>query len=346
PTITNSKIEVEVPKRNDGNLGLGTFAVVGNPFMSSISYSSFALNNTGLNLTGYYAWDGTAKVFGTGLDAIAPLQGFVIYNSTGGDVTDELDKFTLTFPIGLATGSGLGTLKSAQETAQMTVSASNSAGTARTIILNKDNGGTVFNGIVDLPKLMSSINTLPDLYTLKPSTTGSSVALGINVVNTNSITIPLAIHTSYTGAITLSFSGMDAWDAVVSLCENGVPVADLTGKASCDYTFDYAPTLVDGKPVANESRFSISLSPAVTTDAAGTAAAAPVAVYSRDGAIHAISSAANPIVSVSVYTLQGALVSTAAVNAPVYTAKAPQGVCIVKVVTGQGAQTVKLVISD
>ncbi|MDR2474841.1 MAG: PKD domain-containing protein, partial [Bacteroidales bacterium] len=74
-TLPKSDVSVTIPTGNDNIGGTGIFTVVGNPFMSSINYSSFATANTaaGINSSGYYVWDGAGKKFDFGLGAIAPL---------------------------------------------------------------------------------------------------------------------------------------------------------------------------------------------------------------------------------------------------------------------------------
>jgi hypothetical protein len=338
--LVDTSLTKEYDNGNDEIDGTtGAFAVAGNPFMSTISYDDLQDENSGvINASGYYVWDGTASSNGAFVlqevsesdeDLIAPLQGFVVFGNATGD-----NKFSLTFDPATLAGSGGGVLKSSSSPAKLTVSASNGTASTRAVILNKENGGTTFNSNVDLPKLMSGASDVPEIYTLKQTAAGKSVALGINVVNTDNIVIPLGISTS-TDNIKLTFSGMDTYNAVVTLYDRS-QVIDLTGQETAEYTLNnYQPS--------GDNSLYISLSPRSTTEAAAADASA-VTVYSSNGAIYALSTAANPIVSLSVYNLQGALVSSSVVNAPVYTGNvASAGIYVVKVVTTQGVQSVKLI---
>ncbi|MDR2475975.1 MAG: T9SS type A sorting domain-containing protein, partial [Bacteroidales bacterium] len=308
----------------------GYFAVAGNPFMSTISYAALQ-TGTDINETGYYTWNGSTNAFVSQEKTvpIAPLQGFVVYGAGSGN-------FSLTFnPVTLATGAGGSTLKSSSEQAKLTVTASNGTGSSSTVILNRENGQATFNGRVDLPALMSDVSDVPQIYTLKQSASGASVALGINVVSSDDAAIPLGISTIGTGEVKLTFSGMDAYDATVTLHDRG-QATDLTSQSAVEYT------LTDYQPSADNSLY-ISFSPRSTTEAAAPSEAAAT-VYSSNGVVHALSAAS--IVSVSVYNLQGALVASSTVNAPSYACRVAPGIYAVRVVTAQGVQTVKLVVSD
>jgi hypothetical protein len=169
----------------------------------------------------------------------------------------------------------------------------------------------------------------------------------INVINTDDLLIPVGLATSFLGNITLSFSGMDNYDANLTLIDVSMDKEiNLTGLAFCEYTFDYTPRKkANGEPEVCEDRFFIRISKSVT-DIPQTLVAGKVNVYESNGFIRVVSDASNPIKETVVYDLQGvAIYKAASVNAISHTVdkNLPAGAYIVKVVCEKSIENVKVI---
>ncbi|MDR0864036.1 MAG: T9SS type A sorting domain-containing protein [Candidatus Symbiothrix sp.] len=336
--ITGQLASADVAKSLSYGSDTGSpFTLVGNPFMNSIDFSKLddEIGSTFyiVNTDGYLAgWDSGlgASVGVAGLEdaIIAPLQSFIVENETEGHSLN----FGIDHPTLHATGQG--TLKAAAAPVNLLgITASNEAGSVRTVIAQRNEEKISH-------KLFNGVSNLPDIYTLS----GSTPAI-VNTVNTDNITIPLALSTSYAGEITFSFAGMDNYDAHIVWVDKAGETLDLSRLASKTYTFNYAPAIVDGKAVAAENRFEIQLTPAVSTGITNSDVASQVVVSAKNKTIRVTSPASDPIQQVSVYNAQGQLVSAnSAINAASYTLNTNEtGVYIVKVITAKGVNNVKLI---
>jgi hypothetical protein len=158
--------------------------------------------------------------------------------------------------------------------------------------------------------------------------------------------IPVGLATSYTGNITLSFSGMDTYDAKINWIDAETnQTVDLTGLASYDYEVDYTPTKVNGNPEVCENRFFLRISTMGT--GLPESVAEGIKVFESNGFIRVISGISNPIKEVGIYNLQGSLMyKESAINAISYTVykNFPAGVYIIKVISENGIENVKLLI--
>jgi hypothetical protein len=158
--------------------------------------------------------------------------------------------------------------------------------------------------------------------------------------------IPVGLATSYTGSITLSFSGMDNYDAKLSLIDTETKKEiDLTGLSFYDYIVNYTPRKVNGGIVACEDRFFIRISKSTT--GLTEIIVEKVNVFETNGYIQAVSSASNPIKEVAVYNLQGMLIyKMSAINAISHTVNRnlPAGIYIVRVVSGKNTDNIKLIM--
>jgi hypothetical protein len=213
-----------------------------------------------------------------------------------------------------------------------------------TFIAKREGGQATF-GNPDARKIINSINEVPEIYTLKPYKSGW-IAVAANIINNDELVIPLCIATTYSGDITLTFKGMDAYDAYLTLIDTETNhKVDLTGLASFDYVFNYTPKIINGAPAVCEDRFSISISNSPTGQQAPVAE--KVNVFGANGLIQITSGASNPIKEVAVYNLQGVLIyKPVAINAITHLCqpKSLKGFYIVRVVTEKNIDNFKVII--
>ncbi|MDR2475432.1 MAG: cadherin-like beta sandwich domain-containing protein [Bacteroidales bacterium] len=329
------------------------FAFAGNPFMTTIDFAPVASTNSAIIKDNYQIWTGSGySGYNLSVGAewglvvgltqhIAPLQGFIVEKAasyTAGSMAFNIAD--------AATGSA--TLRSSERPLNtLEITAQQSDVSVRTLIASRENGSNAF-GNADSRKLFSSISAVPDVYTLKPTTEGNTVAVGVNVLGriVEETLIPIGLSTSYDGSMSLKFAGMNEYEAVITLydaAENRT--VDLTGMATYEYPFVYHPAQNAGKVVASETRFFITLSPANTT-VAGNSLSGKILIYSDSrNSVHIVSSA--PIQEVTVYNAQGAAVySNPSVNSSNHVVEGlSAGVYLVKAVSGNDAKVVKLGIN-
>ena len=198
---------------------------------------------------------------------------------------------------------------------------------------------------MDARKLMNEISDVPEIYTLKPYN-DNRIAVAVNIIDQDDLLIPVGLATSYSGNITLSLDGMDAYDAKICFIDTETNrTIDLTGLKSYDYVVDYTPKTANSKTVACEDRFFISLSSTIT--GSPQIMSGKVNVYGENSLIRIISDVSNPIKEVAVYNLQGALLYKAtAIHAPTFAIHKnwPAGMYVVRVITENNIDNVKLII--
>jgi hypothetical protein len=264
---------------------------------------------------------------------IAPFQSFIVEKNTGNTEDELVFNTSITE---LATGSG--TLKAAQSiTDKLEITATNPAASFVTFIANRDNSQ-------DASRMSAGISNIPDIYTLK-----GTKALGANIIQTDDILIPLGISTAYAGNMTLTFKGMDSYNAKITLIDNekeGNKEIELTG-SELVYSFEYTPaTNASGDIVANNTRFAIQLAPNAPTSI-NKVAESKVSVYSKNQSIRVQGSSASDVIKgIYVYDAQGRVVyANDKVNATAYTINQPfaASVYVVKVVTENGVKNVKVI---
>jgi hypothetical protein len=342
---------VETPLNFAGENGrTGQMVIVGNPFMSTLSFNQlYASNNTKIK-AGYQIWAGDYAVAGyhgyndvgggfgivatSDLDEyIAPLQAFIVEKSDTYVVGDKLN-FNTT-----GTGTNGGELRSATvETGnKLEITAANSAGAYRTFITQREGGSNTLSG-KDSRILINSVSELPVVYTLKPSEEGMAYA-GANIIPAGNREIPLGLLTSYSGELKFTFTGMDSYDSNIVLVDKTTgKETDLTGRTAVDYTFRHTPESQNGQTVALNDRFLLR----ITNNATGMEEVSrSIYIYSQGSDIRVISG--SPIKSVRVYNLQGALVRVSHTNG--VRDMAP-GVYLVQVITGTDSKTAKVILKN
>jgi hypothetical protein len=340
-----------------------TFAFAGNPFMTSIHFGALLEANSDIIKGNYQVWTSNSTTTGytgynlrlddmwglvsnTDLDVvIPPMQSFLIEKHAT-YVPTETDKliFNLATDEISATGNSHGRHAPALATDKLTITASNSTASVRTIIAVREGGNDTFCSS-DSRKLFTGIDNAPDIYTLKPSDSGF-MAVGVNIQGSLSeeTRVPVGLSTSYSGEVTLSFSGMDSYDASITLIDTeAIREIDLTGQSTYDYSFNYQPAIANDQAVANESRFFILFAPQNQTGLTGLTTG-KVYAFGQDNAIRMIST--HPIQQVMLYNMQGKLMHhNPSVEACEYNMKnVATGVYLVKVITGQDAQTIKVIV--
>jgi len=372
PAKAYKLVEVDANKVFTANLDFGKgaqgqsyFAATGNPFMTGISFEKLKQTNASMITENYWIWVGagsnnaipgsyvayniTAGTVGTKYpatylgDALPPMQSFIVERNataTGNQLRFNIASISAT---GQNAGAGLRAAAPSNDLLEMI--ASTPQASVRAVIASREDGSPVFNP-KDSRKLFTEINTLPDLYTLKPDADKSITPVAANVLNeiTRVIVIPIEISTTYEGSITFSFAGPDTYNARIFFIDNEAGKSiELTGKAKYEYTFNYAPSKVNGTVTSNETRFSIRMSP---TNATGIESVpGTILVHSRSaGTIQALSG--DPILQIAVYDIQGReIYVNASINARETTVSGlAANVYLVKAVTAGGVKTMKVVV--
>jgi hypothetical protein len=329
----------------------GDVALVGNPYMAALDFDAlYAENGDAIkpcyqvwmgNGYGAYTSDGYAgNIVGEALSqCIAPLQAFLVEKPETPAAT------SLKFMEKMAKANGSAALRSSESNKdKLSIIARNPAGGILTFIAKREGGRDSF-GNLDVRKIINAITDLPEIYTLKPYKS-SSIGTAVNIIDNDDILIPVGLATNFTGAITLSFSGMNAYNANLSLID---AVADkefnLTGLTSYDYTFNYTPKTVNGTEATCEDRFFVRISKTLT--GLEKSVAGKVNVYEKDGQIRITSNASNPIKEVNIYNLQGVLIyKSTALHSVSHTINSDRsaGIYIVKVITEKDVDNVKIIM--
>ena len=303
--------------------GSSSFALVGNPYMTTINFDKLFSNNTSLIKNSYYVWtkiDENAGYLGynsgdhfgviapSPLDSlIAPLQGFIVERAEDVMNTDELK-----FDLPKVASKLQGTLRSAHDTKnKLDIIAKNDKAAVLTFITVREGGSEQF-GNSDSRKLMNSLSSVPDIYTLKPSD-NKLIATGANITNSEDVEYPLGLATTFEGDITFTFSGMDNYDAKIFFTDKLLDKEiELTNMSMYEYKFDYTPPQNGAEIVSTNDRFSISIN-SFSGVSNELACNQPLYVYANQGAINVISKGAD-IQEVKIYNLHGMALYLSNVN--------------------------------
>ncbi|MDR1762641.1 MAG: M12 family metallo-peptidase [Dysgonamonadaceae bacterium] len=348
------------------NFGSTNYVYVGNPFMSSINFHTFANQftstfkgnyriwvNGGSNGKGYAGYEVGTGSFGFGAGTayapgygryIKPMTGFILERSTSNTSTLPV---TIQFgleKIGATNASSSEGEEPSVNTNLLKIDLSNVNASWRTSIAIRENGRPTVSA-ADVTKFITAITETPEIYSFKPADVDLQTALDVNILGpvSGKCLIPLGIRTSFLGDMDMLISGMDSFDANVSLIDTYEPkTIDLTGKTDYKYHFVYFPLTEKGKVVDNKDRFFILLAPKNVTGL--NQSSAQTVVLGLNGAIKAVST--SEIRSIAVYTLQGtAVYSNPSVGAlETRIDGLAQGVYLVKVTTGDAVRTAKVIV--
>lgn len=323
---------------------------IGNPFMGAISFDALYAANASKIRNTYQVLSGKGDfeaikgyntiaghfgvVDGNDLtDLILPTQGFVVEKNSGAD-----ENSSLSFNV-VQTANDQSQGRSGVKENRLSIVADNGLAQSRAVIA-QNNGGSATFGNSDSRKLIMSTNSVPEVYTLKPM--GENlVALGANVINTDDIELPLGIKTMSENNLSLTFTGMDTYEAKIYLGDRSAgKVFDLTNLDTYTYSIG------SGALSSVDNRFYILIKPTTYTgiiesDGAG------LNIYGAKKFIYATSGASNPIQEVFVYNTQGVLVKHESVNTSLYksSAELDNGAYIVKLKTEKGTFSGKVVIA-
>ena len=330
----------------------GKVALVGNPFMAALDFGQLYAANSESIKNSYHVWTGVGYEsytedgsFGVVVNdpltsRIAPLQSFLVEkpeNVTGGS--------TLNFNASMSDANPARLRASVVETNKLNIIARNTAASVLAYIAKREGGRSDY-GDLDVRKLINGFGNVPEVYTVKPNGDGF-IAVGANIIESDNELIPIGLATSYTGEMSLSFTGMENYDArlcLIDAAENRE--IDLTGLSAYEYIFTYTPPKENGTTAACENRFFIRISK-TPTSLAEVSAIDPINVYSSEGLIRVVSGPENRIREVLIHDLQGSLLhATGRLDAVACSIekKFPAGVYIVRVIAEKSAQNVKLII--
>jgi hypothetical protein len=297
------------------------FALVGNPYPSSLDFAAFASTNSSKIKPEYKIFNG--NTFDDELTgAIAPFQSFLVESAGDDEATVTLD-FSVANHTSVSTATALRNSEIIANKLDIVVS--NGTATGHTSILNRADGSVEY-GYADSRKILMGIIDIPEIYTIKGSG-WNKTGVCRNVVNTDNILIPVGLATSYAGEMQFTFSGIAGYDADIRLIDYAenreIP---LTGDEAV-YSFIYAPKTVNNQVTADEERFAIRFIPKVMT------------------AIDAVTD--NRIKEIYVYNLQGQLIyANNRINSLSYNIPASVNmpeIVVVKTVTNQGVNTEKVI---
>jgi len=354
-----------------GTIGESPFALVGNPFMTTIDFNALQSANSTLIKKSYHLWtedengvgymcynpDGMSGIINPLLglnNRIAPLQGFIVEQNTDiGDLEFDL--------VNMASGMKA-TLRSAQETKdKLSIIATNNKVSVLTYIAKREDGTAQF-GERDSRKLMNGLSLVPEVYTLKQSD-NDPIAVGANITNSDNVEYPLGLATTFEGEITFTFSGMDSYDAQIFFIDELLDeTIALTGMATYEYIFDYTPPQHGAEIISTEDRFYIRIITRlddetgdetdvnVTGDETSNEITGnqSIIAYARRGTIYAASDEEN-IQEISVYSLQGVVLYQSIVNDTSHTTTkkfTPGGMYIVNIKTDNRIVSKKVIISQ
>ena len=329
------------------------FALVGNPFMSTIDFDLLHADNSSAIKQNYQIWTGAGFVgyttngcFGTILDTeispadqyIAPLQSFFVEKDAGAA--------DLVFNIA-ASATGEGTLKSAKTTSnKLEIIATNPSASVLAFVADRENGQEMV-GSEDAGKLFIGASEIPEVYTLKERANETLAPLGANIIHSDNMVIPVGLFTTYNGNMSLIFKGMNDYNAQITLIDHveGDLAINLTDLPQYQYDFDFTPLMSGDEYLPVDNRFSIQLAPKVPTGL-DTPSASGVKVYLKNKQIHVLAGL-DKIQQVAVYNVQGMLLQ---LNQSLNTSSATMdcsanlpAVYIVKVVTNQGVKNFKVI---
>ena len=237
---------------NWGNDGSADFALVGNPFMTTIGFDKLYETNVSkiedsylvYTADGYAGYNLSEGAYGIVLvdeldQFIAPLQGFIVEKAGNGDLVFDAEE-------GVQATNAPATLRnSVAKTDRLSIVASNPAASVRTIIAQDETRNHSH-------KLFNCLSATPDIYTKNGNT-----AYGVQLLQTNDALIPLGLRTNYAGEMSFIFTGMDSYDAQITFSDvlTGENV-DLTDLATYTYELNYTPASNN-----EENRFFIVLAP-------------------------------------------------------------------------------------
>ena len=345
--LAGNNVNVPVKFGEDNS---SAFALAGNPFMSTINFSEFYTENAVKIKESYQVWTGISfsgyteeGTFGNeGLtEFIAPMQSFIVERidaSTGND--------NLTFKTDHSATNNSSQLRASANTIdKLDIIASNDVASVLTFIAKREGGQNTFSNR-DSRKIIMNTNNVPEIYTLKDAATGK-IAVGGNIISTDNILIPVGLVTAFEGKITLTFKGMDNYNAHITLIDRiENKEIELSELPSYEYFFNNVPKRnANNEIIPEEERFVVRFTPADITGIDNVFG--EVLIYSKENAIHVISSSSDLIKQIYVYNTHGQVIyANENIDASSYVINDHKNipeVCIVKLITNSGVKNLKII---
>lgn len=281
--------------------------LIGNPFMSHLSFSKFAAANASqLNDEGYYIWTSgdTYDAYMPGIfpedpDEIAPMQSFIMKKKGQAKVSSLAFSFDMSIAAPLPSSEGA-TLRS---------SAARSGNAAlRLDVLRNDVSQSNIRLKYD-PAEKNKYNARKDMWTLfSTDKTNPAVlyallegkAASIRTLGDLSESVELGIRTDEKGKLTLRLSGMETLDADYGISLEDRLIGDVYDlRNNPEYTFDNQTGNVQG-------RFFLKIG---NRDSEEDLPETAIRIFTDNKQIVVTSSAEDPIESVKIYSLQGQLLT-------------------------------------
>jgi hypothetical protein len=329
--------------------------LIGNPYMSSINMAAFLDdNNTTLLTNSYKIWNGSAFISYTrsgnmfiptdgtsSYSHIAPMQGVFVttvsaYAGAGNVAQFDVTKISTTRP---AYESSNLRSETAEENL-LRIKAENDRAASYMLIGYNENAGVGFVENLDVRRLFTPNDATTNLRFTEIYALADETPADVRYVNNKGeVVVPIGIRTNRTGAITLTFTGMNNYSKAKKIelydaKENRT--IDLTGKSSETYTFNNTESGFQNGRFSLRFDNSVTSLPDVISDI--------LKVYGDSNGIYVVSSTSDPVEQVIVYSFLGRKLFESASGANYYPlqdafANAP---LIVKVITKNGMKTVKL----
>lgn len=336
----------------------GKFALVGNPFISTIDFEKFYADNSDKIGRRYYIWTGNSystytKDGSTGEAPvnryIAPMQAFFVEIS--GSAPDPV---TLNFNIvsqSIAAQAPFSVLRSSEPEGQknnkLEITATTGDLQYMSFIALRDYGSPTFCQ-ADARIFSEEINETPEVYTLKDSPEGQ-IPLSANIVNTNEIDLPVGLATTTEGEITLTFTGMDDYESRILFIDRLLKVEyDMTGMSEFSYPIFFYPPKTGDAVVAENSRFLLRFRRS-TQNIETLTDTSEAKVYSSGNQLFVSTDLTDPIVAVEIVNLAGQIVrSERNINASTFSVVLPVAVpqtYIVRLTTRRNAKSFKIIIN-
>ena len=346
------------------------FVMIGNPYMSTIDFTKFWDDNSASIQKGYYLYttnynpvemkevgmfagfNNTANYTGPVVETtmqlnqyIAPMQSFIVELSATAS-----DPVTLNFNIANISANRtalLNRLRSDEsEPNKLIVTAANEAGSVMVSIIRSDEGSSLLNEL-DFTKLMTDIQELPEIYTLKQEADKAQrIGLANNFIGNEGTLIPIGVATNQAGKLSLMVDGMDMFNGDVQFIDMDSEMEiDITGRKHFEHTVEYTP-LKQGlmnEIIASENRFYLRISNAPTAiDDILTGSG----VQYHSDAINLYFNSYDKMQSVNIYDIQGRLIyQRSGLNTIMWNVNKAliPTVAVAQVMTDNGSYTFKLI---
>ena len=298
------------------------YTLLGNPYLGDINIEDLA--STGVIKAGYYNFgvSGLGSTYQAYDGLIAPWRGFLAVNTGVGEHITFNAPVSNTFAFG----------NSAAE--RITVTAANNSGSSFTILKRNQYSSSSVIGNYDLEFINGNAFAYPQIYSIK-----NNKKLGINAIgNTEEgVTVPLGIFADYSGAITLTFAGMDSYSCEITLLDYLTDAAiDLTGLPSYDYQ-----TAITG---STEGRLRLYFGQQVPTS--NPSNNVNIQAFVRYGMINIVST--EEMQSVKIYNISGNKIVDLHISGMSYVIdrKLPSGIYMVTIQTTNKVLTQKVVVKE